>query len=142
MSNTTNNTATSDSRHTRQLELLDKYRQFSPLETRDKPMITDLEQQIANLNKEQIKHLAEQLTTIHEQYRIHTEKTNELEASYTTASKLKNDIKQAEHASLSRNKSYQETLATETSARRLSNWMSILAIVLALVLLIVVIWFC
>lgn len=118
-------------------ELLNNYRQFSPLENRDKPMITELEQKISSLNKQQIQHLASQLNTIHEQHRLYTKKTNDLDEGYNTARNLKKHINTAEHASLSRNKDYKDTQASSSNATRRANITAIISIILLVATIIV-----
>lgn len=145
MSNTTgaeSSPATQPSIKAEHQDLLTRYQQFSPLEARDKPMIADLEQKIADVNKQQIQHLATQLTTIHEQHRLYTDKSTELTTGYDKARQLKTDIAAAEHAALARDKSYQETFAASQSATlssRVTMWLS-LALLLALMAILV--WWC
>jgi chromosome segregation ATPase len=123
-------------------EMIEKYRTFSPLENRDKPMIKELEAKFTIANKKNVQELAQQLNTIHEQHRIYIDKTIQLKKEYATSRETKDEIKLAEHSALARNKSYNDTLAT---TKRLSYWtisLQITCVVLTLILLYVVFVLC
>ena len=123
-------------------ELIEKYRTFSPLESRDKPMITELESKFMEINKQQVRKLAKQLNTIHEQHRIYTDKQHQLKKEYATARATREKITVAEHASLARNKSYNDTLA---ATHRMNYWtigLQITCLILTLLTLYVVFWLC
>ena len=122
--------------------LITRYGEFSPLESRDKPMIVDLEQQITVVNKKQIQQLATQLNTIHEQYRLYTDKTNQLDEGYETSRTLKANIKAAESDSLAQNKSYLDLLNNSHNTQWYTKLMFIMNIIIFITILTVVMWLC
>lgn len=123
-------------------ELLEQYRTFSPLESRDKPMITELETKFAETNKQQVQQLATQLNTIHEQHRIYTDKQEQLKTEYITARKTKQDIQLAQHSTLARNKSYQSILATNNNEAKWVLATQITSVLIFLIAIYLVFWVC